>query len=170
MVLYPRAGSKVDAVSIPPGLPPGGLRQLIDLRVSRVESLRPGVTEGVLLGTGGHTSTRWRETLDIGAGVEVLARYADAAPALVRQGRTRYLAGWFSAELQRLVLEQAAIDAGLSPVRLPDGLRLRRRGDLLFAFNYGDQVALLDVPQAQWLVGSAAIAPQGIGISRRLSS
>ncbi len=166
-VLYPRSGSKLAPCSIPEGLPPGALRRFIDIRVTRVESLRPGVCDEVLLGPERHSATRWRETLELAADVLVLARYADGEPALVRQGRTRYLAGWFSPELQRRVLEQAALDAGLSPVRLPEGLRVRRRGELLFAFNYSEQTALLSVPQADWLLGGEAIAARGLGIAKR---
>ena len=168
LVLYPRAGSKVATVSIPAGLPPGALRALIDLRVPRVESLRPGVQDRVMLDGQRHTSTRWRETLDVGSGVEVLARYADGAAALVRQGRTRYLAGWFSATLQRQVLAQAAREAGLAPVDLPEGVRIRRRGGLLFAFNYNDQPHWLNVPRAEWLVGHEQLSAHGVGIARRL--
>ncbi|MBL0088985.1 MAG: beta-galactosidase [Ideonella sp.] len=167
LVLYPRAGSKVDAVSIPPGLPPGVLQSLIDLRVLRVESLRPGVTDTVHIDRERHSSTRWRETVEARPGVSVLARYADGAPALLRQGRTRYLAGWFSAGLQRLVLEQAAADAGLATVRLPEGLRIRRRGDLLFAFNYDSQQHVLQLPQANWVLGGETIPAHGMGIARR---
>ena len=168
LVLYPRAGSKLSAVSIPPGLPPGGLRALIDLRVQRVESLRPGVVCHVRLGRERQACTRWRETLESGPGVRVLARFADdSAPALVQQGRTRYLAGWFSEALQRRVLEKAAADAGLVPVRLPPGFRIRRRGQLLFASNYNPHPHTLHVPQADWLVGQATIPAHGVGIARR---
>ena len=167
LVLYPRSGSKVDAVSIPPGLPPGKLRQLIALRVPRVESLRPGVSDAVQLGSESHLSSRWRETLEPGEGVEILAHYADGAAALVRQGRTRYLAGWFSPALQRLVLEQAALDAGLAPVQLPEGLRIRRRGELLFAFNYNEHPLALAVPQAEWLLGGETISAHGLSVARR---
>ena len=167
VVLYPRAGSKGEAVSIPAGLPPGPLRPLIDLRVPRVESLRPGIQDAVLLGRKRHGSMRWRETLEIGPQVQVMARYADGGPALVRQGRTRYLAGWFSPALQRRVLEQAAADAGLATVRLPEGLRLRRRGDWLFAFNYNDQPHRLEVPQADWLVGHEVVPAHGAALARR---
>ena len=171
VVLYPRAGSKKDPVHIPDGLPPGTLRQLIELRVPRVESLRPGVQDTVrLVGQRErHVSARWRETLEIGPGVQVLAHYGDGAAALVRQGRTRYLAGWFSLALQRRVLEMAAVDAGLTPVRLPEGLRIRRRGELLFAFNYLDRPQTLDVPQAQWLVGGPTVPAHGLAIARRRS-
>jgi len=167
LVLYPRAGAKVDPVSIPCGLPPGELRALIPLKVTRVESLRPGTEHSVRIGRQQLPAHRWRETLEPGPGTSVLARYEDGAPAVVQHGRTRYLAGWFSAALQREVLAQAARDAGLAPVHLPDGLRLRRRGDWLFAFNYDDRPHRLQVPEADWLLGSGTVGPHGVAIARR---
>lgn len=167
IVLYPRTGSKIDAVTIPAGLPPGSLRQLIDLRVPRVESLRPGVSEPVLIKGTQHVSSRWRETLDVGPGVKVLAHYSDGQAAVVQQGRTRYLAGWFSADLQRQVIEDAAIDAGLVPVRLPQGLRIRRRGELLFSFNYNAHPVQLTVPDADWLLGDETLPAYGLSLARR---
>ena len=167
VVLYPRSGSKVDPVSIPAGLPPGALRSLIDVQVRGVESLRPGHTESVHFKGQQFEAHHWRERLQPGPQAVVEARYADGGAALVRQGRVRYLGAWFGAELQRAVLRQAARDAGLAPVNLPAGLRLRRRGDLLFAFNYDDVSHHLQVPQAQWLLGGAEIPARGLSIARR---
>jgi beta-galactosidase len=167
VVLYPRTGSKLACFQIPPNLPPGELQRLIDLKVTRVESLRPGVLEEVHMDDKRYVASRWREALRLGAGVKAEACFADGTPAVARQGRTRYLAGWFSAELQREVLERAARDAALGTTRLPDAVRVRRRGDWLMAFNYGDTAHELGVPQATWLLGSAVLAPHGVAIARR---
>jgi beta-galactosidase len=166
VVLYPRAGSKLPGVRIPEELPPGRLQRLIDLRVPRVESLRPGVHESVHLGGGTFGASRWREALDLGPGTQAEACFADRTAAVARQGRTRYLAGWFDSALQQRVLERAAHDAGLETVRLPDGVRVRRRGELLFAFNYGQATHELRVPSARWVLGSGRLAPRGLGIAR----
>jgi hypothetical protein len=167
VVLYPRTGSKLACFQIPPNLPPGELQRLIDLKVTRVESLRPGVLEEVHMDDKRYVASRWREALRLGAGVESEACFADGTPAVARQGRSRYLAGWFSAELQREVLERAARDAGLGTTRLPDAVRVRGRGDWLMAFNYGDTAHELGVPQGTWLLGSAVLAPHGVAIARR---
>jgi beta-galactosidase len=167
VVLYPRAGSKRQGVRIPEELPPGSLQRLIDLRVPRVESLRPGVQEPVYLDGTTFGALRWRETLEHGPGVLAEARFADGATAVARQGRTRYLAGWFDPALQLRVLERAAHDAGLETTRLPGGVRVRRRGELLFAFNYGQAPHELRVPGARWVLGSGRLAPHGLGIARR---
>ena len=168
MVFYPRAGSKVDTVRIPDDLPPSCLRSLIDIQILRVESLRPGAAEPVRLNQREGAATRWREMLRVGASVAIDARFADGHPAIVRQQRTRYLAGWFDSDLQREVLKQAARDAGLAPVELPQGVRIRRRGELLFAMNYNDTARTLNVPHANWLVGSGTVAAHGVSIAQHI--
>lgn len=167
VVLYPRSGSKLASLRIPAELPPGGLRSLIELRVPRVESLRPGAREAVRLGEATHEVLRWREWLELGPGAQVEAYFADGTPAVARHGRTRYLAGWFDSALQRAVLESAARDAGLEVAHLAPGVRVRRRGELLFAFNYDDAPHDLHVPEADWLLGSARLDPRSLGIARR---
>lgn len=167
LVLCPRAGAKQSALRMADGGAPGVLRALIDIRVPRVESLRPGLFEAVQFdGHAAHHALRWREHLLCGPGVAVDATFADGNVAIARQGRVRYLAGWFSAGLQRDLLQRAALDAGLAPVRLPEGLRLRRRGDLLFATNHNPQPHTLRVPQAEWLVGGAVVPAHGVSIAR----
>ena len=167
VVLYPRTGSKLECFQIPQDLPPGPLQRLIDIRVTRVESLRPGADETASLQGKLYRCHRWRETLSLGSGVLPQALFADGTPAIARQGRVRYLAGWFSTELQRIVLECAAADAGIATERLPDAVRVRRRGDLLMAFNYGSKAHKLVVPGANWLLGCSRLPAQGVAIARK---
>jgi beta-galactosidase len=166
IVLYPRSGAKENTLRIADGLPPGALRGLIDLRIHRVESLRPGTRMGLQWRATRHHATRWREFIDAGARVSIEARFDDGVPALLRQGRTCYLAARFEPALERAVLEQVAHDAGLATVRLPDALRLRRRGDLLFALNYSDRPLALELPHARWLVGGERVAAHGVSVAQ----
>jgi beta-galactosidase len=58
-------------------------------------------------------------------------------------------------------------EAGLNLRQLPRGVRLRRRGDLVFAFNFASQVAEIPVPtKANFLVGSKEIKPGEVAIWR----
>ena len=58
-------------------------------------------------------------------------------------------------------------EAGLKPERVPKGLRLRRRGDLDFAFNFADQVSEVPAPAtAHFLLGSREIQPGEVAIWR----
>ncbi len=167
IVLYPRSGAKTEVLGIAEGLPPGPLRRLIDLRVLRVESLRPGSRLPLRWKGRRHAATRWREFVEPGAGVQVLACLDDGEPVLLQQGRTRYLAARVDGALEQQWLADAARAAGLAPQPLPPGIRLRRRGELLFAFNYNSQAHRLDVPQADWLLGGPLLPPHGLAVARR---
>jgi beta-galactosidase len=86
VVLGPRTGSKTSSLTIPETLPPG---DVLPIRVWRVESMRPNVTEAV---DGGGESRHWRDFIECGEGVQVQARFADGHPAVVSHGSITYLA------------------------------------------------------------------------------
>lgn len=165
VVLYPRCGSRVLPLRLPDGLPPGALRALIALRVVRAESLPPAVGVAVDLGGLPGRCMRWREHLAAGPGVRAEASFADGGIAVARQGRVRYLTGEFDAALTHAVLARAAADAGLPLRSLPPGVRMRRRGNLVFVFNRDEQPHEVPVPGARWLVGGAQVAPHGVSIA-----
>jgi beta-galactosidase len=166
IVLGPRCGSKQPGLSVAQGLPPGPLRPLMPLRVWRVESLRPGVEEIVSWGAHSGRCVRWREHVELGEAAHSEAHFADGSAAVVRSGAVRYLAGVFDEPTTRGVFERAATEAGLAPTLLPDGLRLRQRGEQVYFFNYSDLPMALDTEFAQWLVGGAVVPPQGVSIAR----
>lgn len=170
VVLFPRCGSKVETVRIPTDLPPGSLRALIDVRVTRVESLRPGFAEDATFQDHAGRGLGWREHLTIGHGVAAEGRYADGGTAVAHHGRVRYLAGGFDPALTKELLRRVAILGGLSPRALPDGVRIRRRGDLWFVFNYTDQAHMLALPADRWLIGEANVAPHGVSIAQGRSA
>jgi beta-galactosidase len=168
IVLAPRCGSKVETVSIPTELPPGALHELMPIRITRVESLRPNVQDAVRFGDALYTCTRWREHLRASNGVAVEATFSGGGIAVARYHNVRYLAGAFDAAFTRALLARAARNAGLAPTVLPEGLRLRRRGDLLFALNYNNHPQDLAVPQARWLLGGPRIPAHGVSIAERV--
>ena len=129
----PRTGSKTRDHAIPDNLPPGPVADLLAMRVREVSSLRPGLVEAVRGEVTGAV-TRWRDHAEAGEGTHVAARFADG-PALLEQGRFAYLCGWPDAQLLRETLLRLADRAGLVTVDLPEGVRLRRRGPLTFAFQ-----------------------------------
>ena len=66
-------------------------------------------------------------------------------------------------DLLRGWLEQAAKDAGLRTRRLPDALRLRSRGNLQFAFNYGSSALALPFSlQSACVLGGPELPPAGV--------
>lgn len=160
----PRTGSKSRDFKIPEGLPPGPLRDLQGFRVLAVSSLRPGLSCGVDGLVSGSVS-KWRERVEIADGVEVLARFADNAPALLRKGQAISLLGWPDEALLASIMSDAAGKANLSTYAAPDHVRLRRRGDLVFAFNYGDT----PWPATEFgtrLLGDGHVMPQDLAIWR----
>ena len=161
VVLYgPRTGSKTRHYAIPPNLPPGPLQSLLGLRVLEVSSLRPGLTETVK-GTVSGTATRWVERLDTTS--PVLARFADKSAALVAKGKHHYLGCWAEATLLQNVMKHMAASAGLKTVTLPAHIRLRRRGQLVFAFNYGPKSWLLP-KGTKPVIGKSPLGPQDFAV------
>ncbi|SAL41865.1 beta-galactosidase [Caballeronia sordidicola] len=161
VVLGPRTGSKTGNLTIPTALPPGiDIAQLIPMRVWRVESMRPNVTEYVdQRGEARH----WRDLVEAEEGVQVEARFADGHPAILRRGSIRYLASLFDDALTQAIFQDAANAAGLDAQPLPDGIRISRRGPLTYVFNYTSSV--YKVPNAgSFIVGQEDVEPQGVAI------
>ena len=170
IVLYPRSGSKNEHFSIAEGMPPGKLRALIPIRVTRVESLRPGATARVSYEGDTFTVTRWRETVHCDEGVQIVARFSDNNPAVIRRDNVTYFAGAFDDQLQRRLLQDIAASANVVTQQLPDGVRTSVRGDQLFVFNYNDTATVFNQPSCtapfEWLVGSEVVQPFGVSIAR----
>lgn len=160
----PRAGSKTGNFAIPDSLPPGPLLQgLMPLKVAEVESMRPGLEEkvtGVVQGT----VRRWRENIE--TDMQVLARFSTGAPALVAKGNHHYLAGWPEPDLLEDLARMLLAKAGISPLDLPEHVRLRRRGNLVFAFNYGPQSWTVPVSEDALLLGTRELAAYDVACWR----
>lgn len=163
VVIGPRSGSKTCDFRVAEGLPPGPLAHCAGLRVRSVESLRPGLHK-LVEGAGLRgLALRWREHVESEPDTEVLARYADGGAAVLRRGRVRYVAGGFEPALLQQVVEGAARAAGLAVQRLPDGLRLRRRGALQFAVHAGPGTAAVPAPpNAEFVLGGRELPPGGV--------
>jgi beta-galactosidase len=162
-VLYgPRTGSKTRHFAIPDGLAPGPLRELLGLRVTQVSSLRPGLSEAVKGKVSGEAS-RWREYVETSS--PVLARFANKDPAVTAKDNHYYLACWPDAALLADVMALVVKKAGLKTVKLPEHVRLRQRGPLTFAFNYGTKP--WKVPNsAKIVLGLSVIKPQSLCVWR----
>jgi beta-galactosidase len=78
---------------------------------------------------------RWRE--DIEATGDVLARFGDGMPALTRKEKIHYLACWPDESLLAATMSLVLDAADIPTFELPEHVRMRRRGELVFAFNYG---------------------------------
>jgi beta-galactosidase len=95
-----------------------------------------------------------------------LASFADGTPALVQAGSRHYLACWPDEGLLAATLEHQLVrQAGLPSTPLPEHVRLRRRGDLTFAFNYGPKPWQCPADDG-YLVGGPNLAPQDLACWR----
>ncbi len=168
IVIGPRSGAKTQHLHIPPNLAPGPLAELAGASVRLVESLPPGVHDQLHWQGQAHACTRWREHLDLHGG-EAEARFVGGEPAVVRHGRTRYVAGWMDDAFWLALCHQAALDAGLATSPLPHGVRVSRVGPLVVACNFSRQTVAYVPPDAQRCLmgnhdGSDSIAPCGVTI------
>ena len=151
-----RSGSKTTHGAVPWELPPGRLQRLIDVRVAEVSSLRPGVTLPVTgRGTRG-TVARWRELLETDLPADLI--YEDGSPAMVTSGRISYLGAWLEPDLLRSVIREALERASVVTVDIPDHVRLRKRGNLTFAFNYGPDEWHVPADVKRFLLGGHVVA------------
>lgn len=164
VVFGPRTGSKTETYSIPPVLPPGPLQELISLKVTQVESLPPQM-EKVHWQNREYPVGIWKEWVETELQPEMT--FADGRGAAFRYDRYYYFAFWPGEALLVDFFAWLVKGAGLNPERLPKGLRLRRRGDLVFAFNFADQVSEVPAPAtAHFLLGSREIQPGEVAIWR----
>jgi beta-galactosidase len=167
LILFgPRSGAKTPEFSISEGLPPGILRDFVPIQVIAVETLRPDCNGTINYKSESHESSIWRETIEAGS-CEVLATYEDGAPAAVRSGHSIYVATLTDDAFLKSLLVDLCAEANIAITPLPPTLRLRRRGDLIFAFNLAGEAAPAPAPaHANYVIGGADIEPHGVAVWR----
>jgi beta-galactosidase len=167
VLIGPRSGSKTQDFAIPQDLPPGFPRDMLDAKVTRVESL-PHNAPVSIEGMAGDIRF-WREFVETGPQCETLLRAGDGHALLLRQGSIHYLAGWPDPQAMVPIVGALVENAGIAIMHLPEGLRLRRAGDLLFGFNYGPEPVDIApfVGQGDYLLGQAILPPSGVACLRK---
>jgi len=162
IVILPRTGSKTGDFHIPANLPPGPLQKIFPVKVTRVESLRPSVSETIAWRGERLSVINWRENVETSG--QIAARFDDGSPFWIQQDNMHYFAGWldvFSMSRVFTVLLDA-MPLGLS-------LRLRRLGGLQFAFNYGLTPESLDAfvtADAEFVIGGRHLPSAGVAAWR----
>jgi beta-galactosidase len=162
VVFGPRSGSKTRQFAIPEELPPGPLQRLLNTRVIEVSSLRPGVLVEISGAICGYAE-RWREQVETRA--ETFATFPDGAPALIARDNYHYLACWPDVGALGMLVALLCRKAGLETIELPTEVRLRRRGDLIFAFNYGGTPWRAPF-SGELLLGEAEVTPRNFTVWR----
>jgi beta-galactosidase len=157
-----RTGSKTRHYQIPTNLPPGPLASLLKLRVIEVSSLRPGLVKSVKGKIAGKAE-RWIEHVESDA--KPLAKFENGWGAFFAAGNAHYLACWADEKLLGSVMKHVVAAAKLKSIALPEGVRLRRRGSMIVAVNYGSKNWSL--PRgAKLLLGAKILRPQEVAIFR----
>lgn len=181
VVLGARSGSRTDSFAIPDALPPGRLQRALPIRVAAVDSVRPDMPGRVRWHERDHAAGTWREIIE--SALEPAARFTaapdggpdakndvgpdaknDAGPgAVFAHGRWHYLAFWPGEAFWMDYLESLLAARGVATVRLPETLRLRRRGPLVFACNTSAEPATAPAPaDARFVLGARTIEPHGV--------
>jgi beta-galactosidase len=166
IIIGPRTGSKTADFKIPAQLPPGDLQELLPIKITRVESLRPGILKRTKDGN----VHRWFEHIE--TQLPVMCETDTCEPICVRSANIYYLAGWPDAELFANILGDVSREADLKITQLPETLRIRRSANYTYAFNYGTNAISLanflpDGDARHYIVGGDHIPAAGVAIWTR---
>ncbi|MGV8997239.1 MAG: beta-galactosidase [Parvibaculaceae bacterium] len=166
LLVMPRTGSRTRSHHIPVNLAPGPLGDLLDIKVTRVESFRAGSAVPVSYDNEVFRFDRWREFVEPKS-ADVIARDADGNAALTRKDNAYYLAGSPDRALMERLIGRLVRDAGLETQYLPMGVRLRRRGPFRFLFNYGPEtIETSDYLNGDIVIGGGLLGVGGIAVAR----
>lgn len=162
-------GSRDANGSIPAGLAPGPYGRAAGVKVCGFESLPSGLELNVHFGAGSFPVMIWNERIESTS--ETFAWFSDGRPAGVRRGRLHYMNCWPSSALLEAVLKEFCRLCGVPTCDTGPGLRLRRAGDISFAFNYGPSDADLEACGAVsagsvFLLGNSKLPPAGVAAWR----
>lgn len=132
VILGPRCNGVTHELSIP--TPMGPALTGLDVTVTRVESLPPGVKRSV---EGGGAVIHWCETLEGSAETEFA--FTNSESVMKRTNGIRYLGGWPDQTLWARIIQKAAHESDIETINLPDGFRLRDTLHHRFGFNYSPE-------------------------------
>ncbi|WP_170326556.1 beta-galactosidase [Ruegeria arenilitoris] len=168
LLIGARAGSKTADMHTPQNLAPGELADLAGVRVLRVESLPDLARESVRLQDGTqHEFTGWREIIETKHSVTARfsSAYRNGSPAIVQSDRAMYLAMIPRGPLLQAVLAQVLNWADIPVTENNRDVRITRRGELFFAFNFSAATQVLpDREERHYLFGTSEIPSYGVSV------
>ncbi len=138
VVMFPRTGSKTAECSIPEQLAPGAYQRLLNLKVTRVETLPPMIqmtTENKA------AIVDWRERIE--ADYAAQDAFEDGWGFHYRQGQYHYINACPQQPTLLKLFTERLQEAGIAHIDLGRGLRIAQRGQLTMAFNYGPDITEL---------------------------
>jgi beta-galactosidase len=165
-VFGPMAGAKTPDFTIPENLAPGFLQDLIPIRVTSVETLSTKHPRRFAYKGSRYEAKVWCEEIEAD-GVAILARFGTDEPAVVRSEKYIYIATLADNAFLKDFFEDVCADLNIETVRLPEDIRISRRGGFVFAFNYSDQEKMVPAKGGStFLIGAAALPPREIAVWR----
>ena len=166
IAIGPRTGSKTENFTIPDALPPGAFKKLIDIKVRRVESIRPGIAINRAGSNASHHFAKWREFIVAGANVSKDILSDDGEAMLLSQGKTSYLAGWPDPDFALEIVTRLLAKAGLASKLLHEDIRIRDNGKRRHVLNYGPDPVDISaiVGDAELLIGQNPLPPCGVAV------
>ena len=163
VIAGPRSGSRTRTMQTPSELPPGDLQTWLPLKVIQVGSLPPGIEGSVEWRDGTYPLSVWREL--IVSDLKPVASCYEGDGAVYRSENWHYLGFWPDPTFLLDYLEAVLDEIGVETLRLPEPLRLRRRGGLTFAFNSSAEPIEAPAPKgANFLTGGAEIPARGVAV------
>ena len=155
----PRTGVKTNGFQIPHNLSLEGL----GFKVTRVDALPQELPiEVEWKGIKGHINV-WREQGQCSGTSD--GKGIDDMPVVTTGNKGSYLCGWPDENLLKAIMKEQMLSAGLTTVLLPQYLRVRQRGNLLFFTNYGKQkVSIPEKYNGEFLLGQRELAQSDLAI------
>ena len=159
----PRTGSKTKNFSIPARLGPDLSPNLLDARVTRVDSIPAYVSVTV---KGGGSTRLWREKVETRG--EVVMEDNEGVPVLISQGKLFYLTASGDRALMQRIADYLIAEADLPILNLPAGVRARTRGGFRVYVNYSAGPATLSPAddESDYVIGSAEVPAAGVTVAR----
>jgi beta-galactosidase len=154
---------------------PGALAALAGVKVKNFDALRPGLTSRIESLDQSFETHTWNESLEVvGDDVQVIGSYFDdplydeaaVTTRAVGVGSVTYNGVWSEGLLKRL-LPLLLGKAGVAHEELPHGVRLSRRGGLVYAQNWTRGGVALELPEGtQFVLGHSLLEPYGVTVYR----
>jgi beta-galactosidase len=164
VIFGPRSGGKTNEFHLAPNLPPGVIQQLLPAKILSTETLRPDCAESLSYQGKNYESTMWREELAPAPETQVIAKYHDDSPAIVAADNTYYIATLTCDEFLKAFFKSMATELNIAHIELPKDVRLARRGQYHYFFNYSGHNIGLPVTSGDYVLGSSNIGPYGVSI------
>ena len=151
----PRSGSRTTDFSIPHNLAPGCLQQAIAVKVLAVDSIRAGDEVAFSYAGEEFAASHWLESIE--SDLQPSAVTADGHGVYFERDRFHYLGAVTCGTFLRRIVGELCGRAGVAVTSLDGDLRLRRRGEQVFVFNYGPDVTRLPSEHGCLLLGTETL-------------